>query len=91
MVKSLNVRPDWLNYNGNNLELDLFNPELGLVCEYHGRQHYEYPSRFIKKKANFIAQLRRDLYKLDTCKSLVYLSWLFLMYAGQSRNTLKQS
>ncbi len=63
-------RPDWLNYNGYNLELDLFNPELGLACEYHGIQHYIYPSRFIKKKANFIAQLRRDLYKLSVCKKM---------------------
>jgi len=63
-------RPDWLNYKGYNLELDLFNPELGLACEYHGKQHYEYPSRFIKKKALFLNQLRRDLFKLEKCKEL---------------------
>jgi len=72
-------RPYWLNYNGNNLELDLFNPEFGLACEYHGRQHYEYPSRFIKKKANLI---KETCISLIHVKSLVYLSWLFLMYAS---------
>jgi len=63
-------QPDWLKYNGNNLELDLFNPKFRLVCEYHGVQHWIYPSRFIKKKANFIAQLRRDLFKLSVCKKM---------------------
>jgi len=62
-------KPDFICCK-KNLELDLFNPELGIACEYHGKQHYQYPSRFIKKKKVFLDQLRRDLYKLYTCKQL---------------------
>jgi len=62
-------RPDFICCK-KNLELDLFNPELGIACEYHGKQHCKYPSRFIKKKKVFLDQLGRDLYKLYTCKQL---------------------
>jgi len=65
----MTYRPDFIK-DKRNLELDLFNPELGLACEYHGKQHYYYPSRFIKKKKVFVEQLRRDLYKLHKCKQL---------------------
>lgn len=39
----INVRPNWLiNPETNkNLEIDLFNDELGLAIEYHGPQHYK--------------------------------------------------
>ncbi len=65
----MTYRPNFIK-DKRNLELDLFNPQLGIACEYHGKQHYQYPSRFIKKKKLFVAQLRRDLYKLYLCKNL---------------------
>ncbi len=67
------VRPDFL-YNLRNLELDMFCPNLGIACEYHGKQHYVYPSRYFKKKSLFLEQLRRDLYKLAMCRKVgIYL------------------
>ncbi|SHO33087.1 Helicase [Cedratvirus A11] len=67
------VRPDFIS-NKRNLELDCFCPSLGIACEYHGKQHYIYPSRYIKKKALFINQLRRDLYKMAMCRKVgIYL------------------
>jgi hypothetical protein len=54
----------------HGLELDLFNRKLGIACEYHGKQHYIFPSRFIKRKKNFVEQIRRDLLKRAICERL---------------------
>lgn len=54
----------------SHLELDCFNPQLGIACEYHGKQHYVYPSRYVKKKRDFLSRLRRDLYKLALSRQL---------------------
>ena len=34
--------------NGLNLEIDCYNEELKLGCEYNGRQHYKFTPFFIK-------------------------------------------
>lgn len=64
------VRPPFL-YNtvtNANLELDMFNPELRLACEYHGRQHYEYDGFMHgNSRANFHNQLYRDKEKMELC------------------------
>jgi len=60
------VRPKELK----GLELDCFNPSLGIACEYNGIQHYSYPSRYIKRKKEFIRRLRRDLYKIAICRKI---------------------
>lgn len=67
------VRPDFLR-DRENLELDCFCPSLGIACEYHGKQHYVYPTRYCRRKKDFVAQLRRDLYKMAMCrKTGIYL------------------
>lgn len=69
----MHVRPDFIS-NKRNLELDCFCPSLGIACEYHGKQHYIYPSRYKKRKKDFVDQIRRDLYKMLTCRKLgIYL------------------
>lgn len=66
------ARPDFLRNpvtGGNfNLELDCFNPELKLACEYQGRQHYEYLPFFHRNKDAFLNSKYRDDMKRRICK-----------------------
>lgn len=66
-----NMRPDFLRNNvtgGNNLELDCYNPEIKVACEYNGKQHYEYNTFFHRNKDNFLNQKYRDDMKRRICK-----------------------
>ena len=66
-----NVRPKFLKnvVTGENLELDMYNPELRLACEYNGQQHYKF-NKFMHKgsSTNFQNQQYRDIMKRDLCK-----------------------
>jgi hypothetical protein len=65
------IRPDWLknNVTGYNLELDIYNEELGLAVEYNGKQHYEFSKHFHNNnKAEFRNQQYRDEIKRMLCK-----------------------
>lgn len=56
---------------GANLELDMYNKELGIACEYNGKQHYEYIPYFHSKgKTDLYAQKRRDVKKREICSKL---------------------
>jgi len=61
------VRPDWLRspLTHKNLEIDCFGMtrEGPVAVEYSGRQHYEFPNAFHKTQEEFLAQVRRDVYK----------------------------
>ena len=63
------IRPDWLRNPETNrkLELDCYNDELKLALEYNGIQHYEWPNFTRMTKEEFLAQNRRDIFKIDTC------------------------
>lgn len=63
------VRPSFLKNpeTGRNLEIDIFNAELGIGVEYNGEHHYKFPSAFHKTYEDFINQVRRDNYKVDAC------------------------
>ena len=66
-------RPDFMfnSVTGENLELDMFNKELMLACEYNGKQHYEYnPFMHRNSKQNFRNQQYRDHMKQEICKKL---------------------
>jgi len=68
--------PIWLRNpeTGGSLEIDCYNEDLKIGVEYNGIQHYVYPNHFHKTKEEFIAQCRRDQYKLETCdRNGVYL------------------
>ncbi len=72
----ISVRPKWLKYpeTGHNLELDCYNDELKIALEYNGEQHYIYPHYFHANKEQFISQVKRDIWKIDTCDTQgVYL------------------
>lgn len=64
------IRPDFLKnpVTGENLELDLYNPDLKLAIEYNGSQHYHYNSFMHKNSRDkFQNQQYRDLIKKDLC------------------------
>lgn len=65
-------RPDFLRNpvtgGHNNLEIDCYNDELKLGCEYSGRQHYEYVPFMHKNKEAFYNQKYRDDMKKRMCK-----------------------
>ena len=63
-----NHRPDWLRYN-QNLELDIYLPELKLALEVNGIQHYEYVPYFHNNnEENFVKQQERDEFKKKRCE-----------------------
>lgn len=66
------VRPKWMfnSDTGRNLELDMYNSELKLACEYNGKQHYEYTSHWHGNYDNFVKQQRRDQMKQHICRKL---------------------
>ena len=65
-------RPSFLNnpVTGGifNLELDCYEKELGIACEYNGRQHYDFIPFFHKNKEAFMNQKYRDDMKRRLCK-----------------------
>lgn len=56
------------NGNDNNLELDCYNPELKLACEYQGVQHYKFIPYFHKNRDAFQNQKYRDHLKKEMCQ-----------------------
>ena len=70
------VRPNFLKNpeTGRNLELDMYNDDLKIAIEYSGIGHYVFPNPFHKTKEDFLNQVRRDQYKVETCdKNGIYL------------------
>ena len=63
------ARPNFMKneITGSNLELDCFNSELKIACEYHGRQHYEYTPIWHKDKQHFYNQQYRDKETREKC------------------------
>ena len=68
-----NVRPNFM-FNPetkSNLELDMFNADLKLACEYNGRQHYQFDAYMHRNDYNnFTQQQKRDNTKIGICKKL---------------------
>ena len=65
--KFINMRPDFLKFEGKNLELDGYNEELNLAFEYNGRQHYEMVG-FYKTQEDFNRRLLLDKTKIELCQ-----------------------
>ncbi len=66
------IRPDWLKWpvTGNNLELDIYFPEIKVAIEADGIQHGRPIIGMQKDFAAFERQQARDLWKLDRCREL---------------------
>lgn len=70
------VRPSFLRNpaTGRFLELDCYNADLKIACEYNGIQHNVYPNWTGHSKEQFIEQAKRDQLKWELChKEGVYL------------------
>ena len=66
-------RPDFMfnSETRHNLELDMYNKDLRLACEYNGKQHYEYTPYFHRNNIqNFYKQQQRDNMKRNICNKL---------------------
>lgn len=64
-----NKRPDFMKnpLTGRNLELDCFNEELKIACEYNGIQHYKYLKHFHSSVEDFHRQQRNDQKTRENC------------------------
>lgn len=66
------ARPNFLRNpvtgNSFNLELDCYNSEMKLACEYSGAQHYKYIPFFHRNKDAFTNQKYRDFMKKTFCQ-----------------------
>lgn len=55
-------------YTKKALELDCYNPQVGIAVEYQGEQHYRFPNGFHKTREEFEDQVARDVIKEHLCK-----------------------
>lgn len=64
------VRPNWLKNpaTGRNLELDCYNHQLKISCEYDGAQHRKAMRGQTQKDLRY--QMLRDQFKTNMCKKL---------------------
>ena len=64
------TRPQFLTnpITGRCLELDCYNHELRIACEYNGQQHYQFNAHFHNNQAEFLNQKYRDDIKQRLCK-----------------------
>lgn len=70
------IRPNFLRNpeTGRNMELDCYNSDLKIACEYNGIQHDVYPNWTGASKEEFIKQVQRDDLKRRLCQQAgVYL------------------
>lgn len=74
------------------LYADFFLPELMLVIEVHGQQHYEYSPFFHKNKMDFVLAKQRDSDKIEWCR-LNEIKIVTLPYNERSewKNLIQQS
>lgn len=69
-IKKLIPNTEILNeyHIGEQLMLDIYCPAYRLAVEYHGRQHFEYISRFHATIEDFEHAVERDERKIELCK-----------------------
>jgi hypothetical protein len=67
-VKFPRVKPDWLlNSRGRKMELDGYNPELGIAFEHQGEQHFQ-DNYFNLSKGSLGQRRRDDALKRNLCR-----------------------
>ena len=70
--------------NQSVLVADFFIPQLSIIVEVHGKQHYKFTKFFHKTEADFKESIRRDQTKKDWCE-LNNITYIELPY-----NQIKQ-
>ena len=60
---------------GSRLVADFFIPDMNVIVEVHGEQHYKFIKRFHKTEAGFIRAKNNDISKQEWCRinSYVYI------------------
>lgn len=79
MLKGYSIYEEVTLPGTNKLYADFFIPDLNLVVEVHGQQHYNYTPFFHKSKADFYLGKKRDKDKIEFC-SINNLSIAILPY-----------
>jgi len=66
------VRPNFLKnpLTGHNLEIDLFNKNLGFGVEVQGIQHYKFTPKYHLTEKHFTDQKQRDRMKAHKCQQI---------------------
>ena len=64
---SVKVFQELIALTGRNLELDCYNEDLKIACEYNGRQHYEFLKHFHGTMEDFHKQKRNDQKTRENC------------------------
>lgn len=59
---------DVVKINNQRLELDMYNEELVVACEYSGIQHFVEDKKFFHKEGGFEEQIERDSLKKKYCE-----------------------
>lgn len=59
------VREYFVKYKGNKLYIDFYVPQLSLVIEVHGQQHYKYVDHFHRDSEGFKRYKRLDYVKAE--------------------------
>lgn len=68
MLKGYSIYEEITLPGANKLYADFFVPDLSLIIEVHGQQHYEYTPFFHKTKADFYIGKKRDKDKIEFCR-----------------------
>jgi len=75
---------------GDRLRLDIFIKDIGLACEYMGRQHREYVPHFHRTIEEFRNAVQRDKDKAVRCVELSICLVVFADRETLDRETIKQ-
>lgn len=64
---------------GTGLIADFFIPDIRIIVEVHGEQHYKFVKRFHKTQAGFAASKKRDRIKQEWCdlNDIIYIELPF--------------
>lgn len=63
-----NFKPNWLKYQENQLQLDLYSNELNIAIDYYSANHYSFPNKIHETREEFENIIKQDVFKIKKCK-----------------------
>ena len=70
----------FITEKGYMFKFDGYYPEVSLVVEFHGHQHFVFPNAFHKTEAQYLAARARDQHKRELIRGAEDLSYLEVRY-----------